>query len=187
MIFSEQLSKLRKEVKWTQENLAEKCDVSRQAVAKWESGESLPDVYKIAQIAKMFDVSIEELVLGECRQETQKDMAQKIYVLFSKNMEDLRTCLLTDGHMSNKELATQLRTEIKKSRFVFSRKKVDELLDLTIDFAYSSVYMMGRNEYKEIFGGENYDRLKKQIYCDVIIPQRYDKIEELLGEYLELP
>ena len=44
-----------------------------------------------------------------------------------------------------------------------------------------------QKEYKEIFAGETYDRYKKQIYCDVIIPQRYDKIEEILGEYLDLP
>ena len=37
MIFSEQLSKLRKEANLTQEDLAEKCQVSRQAIAKWES------------------------------------------------------------------------------------------------------------------------------------------------------
>lgn len=41
MIFSEQLSKLRKEANLTQEDLAEKCQVSRQAIAKWESGESV--------------------------------------------------------------------------------------------------------------------------------------------------
>ena len=62
MVFSEQLSKLRKEANMTQEDLAEKCDVSRQAVAKWESGESLPDIYKISQIAKLFEVSLEELI-----------------------------------------------------------------------------------------------------------------------------
>jgi hypothetical protein len=102
-------------------------------------------------------------------------------------MENLRTCLLADKNMTDEGLATQLRTEIKKSRLVFSKKIVDELLDLTIDFAYSSVYMMGRKEYKEIFAGETYDRRQKQIYCDVVIPQRYDRIEEILGEYLDLP
>lgn len=47
--------------------------------------------------------------------------------------------------------------------------------------------MMGREEYKEIFAGETYDRRQMRIYCDVIIPQRYDRIEEILGEYLDLP
>lgn len=187
MVFSEQLSKLRKEANMTQEDLAEKCDVSRQAVAKWESGESLPDIYKISQIAKLFEVTLEELIWGECQQETQKDMAKKIYVLFAKNMEDLRTCLNCGRLQSDKELATQLRAEIKKSRLVFSKKIVDELMELTIDFAYSTIYMMGREEYKEIFAGETYDRRQIRIYCDVIIPQRYDRIEEILGEYLDLP
>lgn len=187
MVFSEQLSKLRKEANMIQEDLAEKCDVSRQAVAKWESGESLPDIYKISQIAKLFEVSLEELIWGECQQETQKNMAKKIYVLFAKNMEDLRTCLNCGRLQSDKELATQLRAEIKKSRLVFSKKIVDELMELTIDFAYSTIYMMGREEYKEIFAGETYDRRQIRIYCDVIIPQRYDRIEEILGEYLDLP
>jgi len=102
-------------------------------------------------------------------------------------MESLRTCLLADKHMSDEQLATQLRTEIKKSRLFFPRKVVDEMLELTIDFAYSSVYIISRKEYKEVFAGETYDRRQKQIYCDVIIPQRYDKIENILGEYLDLP
>lgn len=40
MTFSEQVSKYRRAAKMTQEELAEKCDVTRQAVAKWESGVS---------------------------------------------------------------------------------------------------------------------------------------------------
>ena len=43
MTFSEQVSKYRRAAKMTQEELAEECDVTRQAVAKWESGESIPD------------------------------------------------------------------------------------------------------------------------------------------------
>lgn len=187
MVFSEQLSKLRKEANLTQEDLAEKCDVSRQAVAKWESGESIPDIYKISQVAKLFEVSIEELIWGECQQETQKDMAKKIYILFAQNMESLRTCLLVGRGRSDEDLATLLRSEIRKSRFVFSKKTVEELLELTIDFAYSSVCIVDRKEYKDVFGEEIWDSNKRKIYCDKIIPQRYDRIEEILGEYLDLP
>lgn len=187
MVFSEQLSKLRKENNLTQEDLAEKCDVSRQAVAKWESGESLPDVYKISQIAKKFEVSLEELIWGECKQETQKEIAKKIYILFAKNMEDLRTCLIGGRLCSDNALATQVRAEMRKSRLVFSKKVVEELLDLTIDFAYSTVRMFGREEYKEYFGEAKSQRVQTQTYCDVIMRERYDRIEEILGEYLELP
>ena len=53
MIFSEQLSTLRRKADMTQEALAEKCDVSRQAVAKWESGESIPDIVKKSEMQLM--------------------------------------------------------------------------------------------------------------------------------------
>lgn len=65
MGFAEELVKNRKAMELTQEELAEKCSISRQAVAKWEKGESLPDVYTIARLAKLFCVSIEELIFSK--------------------------------------------------------------------------------------------------------------------------
>lgn len=62
MGFSEELAKNRKRANLTQEELAEKCGVSRQAVAKWEKGESLPDIYMVAKLAKLFSCSIEDLI-----------------------------------------------------------------------------------------------------------------------------
>ena len=64
MIFSENLAKLRKEKGLSQEELAELCSVSRQAVTKWEAGTSQPDLNKIALLAKTFDISLDELILG---------------------------------------------------------------------------------------------------------------------------
>lgn len=62
MGFAEELVKNRKAANLTQEALAEKCNVSRQAIAKWEKAESLPDVYTIAKLAGLFDISIEDLI-----------------------------------------------------------------------------------------------------------------------------
>ena len=62
MGFAEELVKRRKMANMTQEELAEKCNVSRQAITKWEKNESLPDVYMISKLANMFDISIEELI-----------------------------------------------------------------------------------------------------------------------------
>ena len=62
MGFPEELVKHRKMNKLTQEDLAEKCNVSRQAIAKWEKGECLPDVYMIASLAALFNVTIDELI-----------------------------------------------------------------------------------------------------------------------------
>lgn len=62
MKFCDKLQKLRKENNITQEGLADKLNVSRQAVSKWESGQAYPDTEKMIQISKIFKVSMDELV-----------------------------------------------------------------------------------------------------------------------------
>ena len=66
MNFCKNFAVLRRTHGYTQETIAEKCGVSRQAIAKWETGASLPDMYKLVDIAKLFDVSIDDLVCGNC-------------------------------------------------------------------------------------------------------------------------
>ena len=61
-MISSNISMLRKAKNLTQEALAEKLGVSRQTVAKWESGESLPDVLRCDQLAEVFDVSLDDLI-----------------------------------------------------------------------------------------------------------------------------
>ena len=56
---------MRKLLSMTQEDLAEKVGVTRQAVAKWESGESLPDLEKSRLLADALGVSLDELVNHE--------------------------------------------------------------------------------------------------------------------------
>lgn len=62
MIFSEKLQLIRKSKGMTQEELAEKLDVSRQAVAKWESGQVYPDINNLIQISNLFNVTVDYLV-----------------------------------------------------------------------------------------------------------------------------
>lgn len=62
MLFNEKLKMLRKENNLTQEELAEKLNISRQAITKWESGEGTPDIENLKQISIFFDITIDELV-----------------------------------------------------------------------------------------------------------------------------
>ena len=62
MIFSEKLQLIRKNKGLTQEELAEKLDISRQAVAKWESGQAYPDISNLIQISNLFNVTVDYLV-----------------------------------------------------------------------------------------------------------------------------
>lgn len=65
MSISENLQILRKTKNMSQEELAEKLNVSRQAVSKWESGSGYPETEKIITICEIFDCSMDELVKGK--------------------------------------------------------------------------------------------------------------------------
>lgn len=61
-MIGENLLALRKMNRMTQEEVADRIGVSRQAVAKWESGESLPDIEKSRSLARLFAVSLDDLI-----------------------------------------------------------------------------------------------------------------------------
>jgi AbrB family looped-hinge helix DNA binding protein len=60
-MFKDNLAALRRLRRMTQEDIAEKLGVSRQSVAKWEAGETVPDLEKCRMIADIFDVSLDDL------------------------------------------------------------------------------------------------------------------------------
>ena len=62
MILADKLIDLRKKSGWSQEELAEKLNVSRQAVSKWESAQSVPDMGRIVQLSELFSVSTDYLL-----------------------------------------------------------------------------------------------------------------------------
>ena len=62
MRFSEKLPKLRKNNNLSQEQLAEQLGVSRQAVSKWEAGNSYPDMEKMLQMCKILNCHLEDLM-----------------------------------------------------------------------------------------------------------------------------
>mgnify|MGYP004457172673 FL=1 len=70
MIMAEKITMLRKRSGWSQEELAEKLGVSRQAVSKWESGASLPDLDRMVKISQLFCVSTDYLLKDEIEEVT---------------------------------------------------------------------------------------------------------------------
>ena len=62
MKFNEKLQKLRKEKCMSQENLAEILNVSRQAISKWESGQSYPEMEKLIALSELFGVTLDSFV-----------------------------------------------------------------------------------------------------------------------------
>ena len=73
MNFANNLQKLRKRENMSQEALAEKLDVTRQSVSKWESGASYPEMDKLISICKIFNVDMDTLVNGDVLDEKKQD------------------------------------------------------------------------------------------------------------------
>lgn len=65
MKFEEKLLNLRRQAGYSQEELAEKLNVSRQAISRWEQGSAMPDAVNLLQISKLFCVSVDYLLHDE--------------------------------------------------------------------------------------------------------------------------
>lgn len=105
MNFSDKLQILRKNKGLTQEDLADKLNVSRAAVAKWEAGQSYPDIMNLIQLSEMMNVTVDYLVkdqscsvvpaVGECTDldnliEFRLEAARNTYAGFSNEVESTR-------------------------------------------------------------------------------------------------
>ena len=73
MNFASNLQKLRKKENMSQEALAEKLDVTRQSVSKWESGATYPEMDKLIAICKIFNIDMDTLVNGDASNSELKD------------------------------------------------------------------------------------------------------------------
>lgn len=62
---AKQLKKYRRKHQLSQEQLAEQLFITRQAISKWEQGDGLPDLNNIVKLAEIFEISLDELVLGK--------------------------------------------------------------------------------------------------------------------------
>ena len=78
MTFSERLAKARKEKGFTQSDVAEKLNVSFQAVSLWERGETTPEIDKLVDIASLYQVSIDWLLTGKTEERVLLDFKDSL-------------------------------------------------------------------------------------------------------------
>lgn len=100
MKFSEQLAAARKEKGLTQRDVAEKLNVSFQAVSLWERGETTPDIDKLADIASVLSVSLDWLLTGK--------KEENVFIDFQESLSDrlfdekrMYTYIKTYAHLKN--------------------------------------------------------------------------------------
>ncbi len=104
MDFNNRLYQLRKQKGLSQEELANRLNVSRQTVSKWEVGDSTPDMEKLIAMSDLFDVSLDKLVMGKEDEEktptnTKSEFATVLNekVLTNKNKKKVKSILKVVG------------------------------------------------------------------------------------------
>ncbi len=92
------LKMLRNEKGLTQEQLAEKLNVSNRSVSRWETGSTLPDISLIIELADYYEVDIKELVEGERKSEIMnKELTETVDKIAEYSIERKKSQLQKDG------------------------------------------------------------------------------------------
>ncbi len=103
MDFNNRLYQLRKQKGLSQEELANRLNVSRQTVSKWEVGDSTPDMEKLIAMSDLFDVSLDKLVMGKEDEQISPTTKSEFVtvlnekVLTSNNKKKAKSCLKIIG------------------------------------------------------------------------------------------
>lgn len=142
MELGKKIKLLRKEKGITQEQLADVLSVSSQAVSKWETGVSNPDISLISDIAKLFDISADELLgINTINNVSSTDNEQD---LFSKRLDRLeRIIAVLSANDDNEALGIMLEQAKKQFAFDFTEIEDFEKSDWKL---YCSELVEGRNK-----------------------------------------
>ena len=127
MEFNNKLYELRKQKGFSQEELANRLNVSRQTISKWEVGESTPDMEKLVAISDLFGVSLDELVMDKTPQKAEPS----VQVVKSELYSDVKEHVLTEA---NKQKA---KKGLKIAGIVFG---IILLVDLISFIIYAAVF-----------------------------------------------
>ena len=120
MTFAEKLYTLRTEYGYSQEALAEKLNVSRQAISKWELGTTLPETEKMIVISDFFDVSIDYLLKDNFKVNKGESL-DRVVMKFLGSAQDM--------DMISKELVDIMRDGTIDDK---EKLRIDEIVD-TLD------------------------------------------------------
>ena len=108
MTFAEKLYSLRTQYGYSQEALAEKLNVSRQAISKWELGTTLPETDKMIVISEFFDVSIDYLLKDSFKIDKGESL-DRVIMKFLGSAQDMDLIskelidIMRDGTIDDKE------------------------------------------------------------------------------------
>ena len=188
MGLKENIADYRKKMGLTQEQLAEKCNVSRQAVTKWKSGESEPSIAKVRILSTVFNISIDELIAGT-KNNVSHNNSEKLqidYSMLSAIDNDLTKEYINIDNEFWKLVLLENIYKVLKTKYIDSNEKVrDEyLLDNTKleDRIKSTKLFIGNSCFtKELF--QEYVDGKCEI--DIVFEKLFKVISEKSSKVIE--
>lgn len=175
MTFSEKLKSIRKKAGMSQEKLAEKIGVSRQAITKWETDSGIPDIDNMMALSELFNISLDELLSNEKTEKKQTDYLYESVTeydidnikRYDMNLGGANTFVLSgyDGEKIRVRLASNTLSAIQSD---FKVKIDDNKNHIDIDISRKN--------------GMTEADAKEQVMIFVLIPNKYiDRIEATIN------
>jgi len=163
MLFSEKLKLFRTTSNLTQEELAEKLNVSRQAITKWETGEGLPDIENLKQLSILFNITIDDLI----KEDKIIEISGKYF--YKEEIEIDHTKHFDIKINNNYKMNIKPNSEeiVKVELFSDEEEKLSELYKIHFDNLYNRLDIDIKGKSKS-----------QDIVVNIYIPEKYiDEIE----------
>ena len=172
MILAEKIMEERKKNGWSQEELAEKLSVSRQAVSKWESAQSIPDLQRVIQLSEIFGVSTDYLLKDEC--ETPQPIegvepSDKDFPLKKVSVEDANDFMEVRKKNAPKIAAAVAACIVSPSVLIFlaglSEAQIGNISEVNgkpMDFSFMDIHQYGGSMFTRTY--DTYSQLLDDFY-----------------------
>ena len=137
MSFGNNLFQARKKVGLSQETVAEKLGVSRQTISKWETDETIPDIYQSKKLAKLYHLSLDELIefdadVKEIEQIIKNTNEKTEAKINWTNVWGKKYPILVSyqKNVDTKKYASQIREMLEELKTVYEYNELDRMLVL---------------------------------------------------------
>lgn len=190
MNFSEKLKEMRRNMGLSQEQLAEKIGVSRQAITKWETGRGLPDVGNIVTIAEIFNTTLDELIAQsdvKQKRETPVYMSETVYDIDCKKHFDINigsAALVALSSGKDEKLHIKLSSETLDDLDSVFKVKLDERKN-RLDVNFVNKNKLSRYEAEESLTVEIFLPEKYSDHCEISASVKLLSIKDLHLRRLE--
>ena len=178
IMFGDKIQQLRKEYKVSQEQLAEVMSTTRQAISKWERGESYPDLDRLKELAIYFNVSIDYLLDYDIEATSVKNMMARIDKANKEKTCDISSDeikLVVSKNYNNFGLIHKAVEYLIRVDFVNKRS---QLSDLVLEYSKRLLEIYPSNKNK----GISLLSIQKIIILYYTYKERYDLAKEFISE-----